>query len=400
MKTFSIEEQYILLAHVADSLIGKGTIIDAFYGDKDIVKDIPKLDINELINRLKKLHDDIKTNLDDEQPYYKQTFLLKQVNALLTQAQVYSGAKIQYREILKSYLDFEVGDPNWEAIDILKENINKELVLLGYKGSLNKMVSDWKIDSSLSSAEYLKSVKILAKKYSEKTYEILKISNILSDDDVAVLKEFDQINFELKETNESWAAYNYYDRNYSGTVVFNKNGNFHKHNLKTFVSHEAYPGHHTSNLIREYLVKTKQLGQEATIHLLNTPECTIAEGIGDNAISFIHENNENIDLKIEVMLDDLAAEVDYAAVIKLFEERVTESEIISYLVKDKLLTEEKYAIRSLNFLKSWGYYVPNYKYGREIVRKYYESEGYKIFKLIYGICCPTSLSKNYPNVII
>ena len=55
--------------------------------------------------------------------------------------------------------------------------------------------------------------------------------------------------------------------------------------LGVLVAHECYPGHHTEHCRKEDLLVNRAGEREQTIFLVNTPQCLMAEGLGDLALT-------------------------------------------------------------------------------------------------------------------
>jgi hypothetical protein len=122
---FSISEKYILLAFALDNIIGKGKVVDAYYGDKELLKTCPNLNPIELKEKLLELMDEINLSIEDNHPYYRKTYLLKQVDALITQVNLFfNKAEMKYRDALSILLDITPSDPNYIKIEELKAEIN------------------------------------------------------------------------------------------------------------------------------------------------------------------------------------------------------------------------------------------------------------------------------------
>jgi len=86
-------------------------------------------------------------------------------------------------------------------------------------------------------------------------------------------------------TDKPWSGFNYYLGDYRSTVAVNADLKQQMSNLPRLVAHESYPGHHTEHCRKEAGL-VAGLGQlEQTIFLVNTPQCLMAEGLGDLALT-------------------------------------------------------------------------------------------------------------------
>ena len=85
-------------------------------------------------------------------------------------------------------------------------------------------------------------------------------------------------------------------------------------------AHEAYPGHHLEHAWREAELVDGRRRLEASILLINTPECLISEGLADLGHQFVSPEADEADLLIELygraglaIADDAEAARDAAA---------------------------------------------------------------------------------------
>ena len=82
-------------------------------------------------------------------------------------------------------------------------------------------------------------------------------------------------------TAQPWSGYNWYDGGYRSRVDFNLDLPVQLPRFAGVVAHETYPGHHLEHALKE-AVMVEQLGHgEASILLINTPECLVSEGLAN-----------------------------------------------------------------------------------------------------------------------
>lgn len=93
----------------------------------------------------------------------------------------------------------------------------------------------------------------------------------------------EQIDFEIA-ADAPWSGFNYYQGGYRSRVAINAGIGHRSSQLAVLTAHECYPGHHTEHCRKELLL-VDGLGQlEHAIFLVNTPQCLMAEGLGDLAL--------------------------------------------------------------------------------------------------------------------
>ncbi|MFE3293215.1 DUF885 domain-containing protein [Rhodococcus sp. NPDC059234] len=99
------------------------------------------------------------------------------------------------------------------------------------------------------------------------------------------LPETERVEYEVVG-DKPWSGFNYYLGDYRSRVAINSDLKQHMANLPHLIAHESYPGHHTEHCRKEAgLVGAGQA--EHTLFLVNTPQCLMAEGLADLALSSI-----------------------------------------------------------------------------------------------------------------
>lgn len=376
-------KEFKYLCYQLDFSFGKGNLIDSDFSKINFNDDLLSLDIIE--RRLIELKSK-STELENYHPLYLKTYLQKHIDALLMQIKL-KKQSVDYLEAISVLYDIEAKKPQHTVIERIHSELNDLLNKSGYTiGNLNQRVQKWNEDNKIKASDFINLINKRAKEYSEITKKIF--ANIVNFDEID-----DILELKLVDTNDGWAAYNYYINNYKGIIEFNSSSSFNQYSINLFISHEGYPGHHTSCLIKEYLYKHNQTNELATINLLNTPSSLIEEGIGDNGLKILKLENDDINFKIDQLLDRLSAESYYLAAYKYINDKQTEDKIMNILINDKLHANEKSAYRAMQFIKNWGYYIPTYKYGREIVSDFIDKYPNDFLKKLYNICCRSTLEK-------
>ncbi|MET3806688.1 hypothetical protein ABIB25_003708 [Nakamurella sp. UYEF19] len=203
------------------------------------------------------------------------------------------------------------------------------------------------------------------------------------------LLEQENIDFDI-ERDVAWSGFNYYLGSYSSRVAVNADVGHRMSQFPVLVAHECYPGHHTEHCRKESLL-VEQGGQaEQTIFLVNTPQCLMAEGLGDLALtaaigpgwatwaagvldgigpSFEPELAE----ALEVASRPLNS-VRQNAAIMLHDQGADPEDVVSYLQKWSL-ADEKRSRQSLRFLSDplWRAYTSTYVEGERLLRPWLEA---------------------------
>ncbi|MDX6449478.1 MAG: hypothetical protein QOD08_1941 [Gaiellaceae bacterium] len=186
-------------------------------------------------------------------------------------------------------------------------------------------------------------------------------------------------------TGEPWAAYNWYLGDRRSLIELNVDLPTRSQFLAHLAAHEGYPGHHTEHSCKEARL-VQELGHvEASILLIHTPECLVAEGIAQNAIEqalgedwapraaavlqplgipFDADTARAVD-STSRGLDDVAANVAYFVA----EDGWSEEQAVAYYQRWALV-EENRARKSVAFAihPVWSIYVPTYSHGYRLVK--------------------------------
>ena len=93
-------------------------------------------------------------------------------------------------------------------------------------------------------------------------------------------------------SDKAWGAYNWYLGHGRSLVEINSDFPFRANGITGLITHEAYPGHHTEHAIKESLLYRRRGWPEASIQLINAPECVVSEGIATTAADAIFAAGE------------------------------------------------------------------------------------------------------------
>ena len=102
-------------------------------------------------------------------------------------------------------------------------------------------------------------------------------------------------------TSQPWSAYNWFDGGRRSRVDVNTDLPVRAPDLIGLVAHEAYPGHHLEHAWKEAELVDQAARLEASILLINTPECLISEGLADVGIRFAAPPADRVDLLVEIL---------------------------------------------------------------------------------------------------
>ena len=123
-------------------------------------------------------------------------------------------------------------------------------------------------------------------------------------------------------TNKPWTGYNWFDGGRRSRVDINTDLPARAPSLVHTVAHETYPGHHLEHAWKEADLVDAQGRLEASILLMNTPECPVSEGLADLGVAFAVPSDEHADLLVELFERAGLAVADDPAVGRATAERV------------------------------------------------------------------------------
>ncbi len=101
-------------------------------------------------------------------------------------------------------------------------------------------------------------------------------------------------------TGQPWTGYNWFDGGRRSRVDINTDLPVRAADLIHTVAHETYPGHHLEHAWKEADLVDDRGDMEASILLINTPECLISEGLADLGTRFASPPEASVDLLVGV----------------------------------------------------------------------------------------------------
>jgi hypothetical protein len=156
------------------------------------------------------------------------------------------------------------------------------------------------------------------------------------------------------------------------------------------VAHECYPGHHTEHCRKEDLLVDRGGQAEHTIFLVNTPQCLMAEGLGDLALTaavgtgwgrWLAEVLDGIGPRFDpdaVEALELASRplntVRQNAAIMLHDRGADADDVLAYQRRWSLASEEQ-ARQRMRFMTDplWRAYTSTYVEGDRLLRPWLEA---------------------------
>jgi hypothetical protein len=199
---------------------------------------------------------------------------------------------------------------------------------------------------------------------------------------------------------QPWSGYNWYEGAGRSRVDLNLDLPIRAADLVHTVAHETYPGHHLEHAWKEAVLVEGAGRLEATVLLVNTPECLISEGLAELGYRFAVPPDDEVGLLAEVYgLAGLELAADPAAAREAAERHValraprarlgevqvnaallrhadgaSHAETLAYLRSHGRLTEDR-AAKRLEFIEHplWRTYVFVYHEGEALLARWLEA---------------------------
>jgi hypothetical protein len=299
----------------------------------------------------------------------RKAYLAKQVKAMQATARRVAGETLPYREEVRLLFDIEpraTPESDYEAAIT-----DLEALLPGDDPIAERMIA-WRRAYAISPETARRLVDTVLPELRERTQEIVDLPR---DESIEIRMVQDQ----------PWSGYNWYLGDGHSRVDLNTDLPIYAFRLTDLLAHEGYPGHHTEHTLKERLY-TKQGWGEHALHLINTPECLISEGIATVAESIIFSPDELVRFRRERVYPaagiagDPEREVAIGAALRvlrsvpgnaallLHEEGRDAEEVVRYLQHYGLSTEAE-ARQRLRFIGDplWRAYIFTYHVGFELL---------------------------------
>jgi hypothetical protein len=206
------------------------------------------------------------------------------------------------------------------------------------------------------------------------------------------VKLLENENFKLEFVEDKpWSGYNWYQGDAFSLIQVNVEHPIYISRAIDLGCHEGYPGHHTYNALLEANLAKKRGWKEFSVYALFSPQSLIAEGSANYGIEMAFPGQEKmiferdqlfpivgIDPKLAESyqkFSNLKAKLNYAGneLARLYlNGKIDKQASVELLQKYTLASAEKAAQR-VDFWDTYGAYVINYNWGKDMVKNWVES---------------------------
>ncbi len=244
--------------------------VDAYTGDLQLRRDVdnePAPDPMELSRRGKILS---AATADADLPADRAAFLTAHLDALHVAGRRLAGEQMSFIDEVHSYFQVQISEVDTDVYAAAHREISE---IIGGSGPLPDRLAAVRAVDTCPPELVEKAVRTVAAALRER---------VAAPTGLAGLDE--HIEFEIAH-DVAWSGFNYYLGGLRSRVAVNADIGHRMSQFGVLVAHECYPGHHTEHCRKEDLLVRRGNHLEHTIFLVNTPQCLMAEGLGDLALT-------------------------------------------------------------------------------------------------------------------
>ena len=278
-----IARDYLLLALRLDQHVPG--LVDGFYGPADLKAQVDTESLRPpaaLADDADALRERIASDLEEAD---RRDWLSRQLVALATQARAFAGDALPYVEHVTRCFSWEPVRRDDALFDAAAAELNR---LVPGPDPLADRLAAWDASLEVPVERLPAVVDWLVADHRARAVELFGVP---PGEDLRV----------TLVRGQPWTAYNWYDGGLRSRVDVNTDLPMRAPDLIHTVAHETFPGHHLEHAWKEARL-VEDLGRlEASILLINTPECLISEGLADVGGALVITPGEEIALLIELL---------------------------------------------------------------------------------------------------
>ena len=359
--------------------------IDAYYGPaqwQQAVKTEQK-SLQQIVTEAKQLLHHLSFAIADkhkleEVEALRLSYLDAQLNALIARTKMNIGdTKYSFDEASQALFNTQAPNKDWSEFEQAITELDK--LLPGEEDVLTKLEAFRK--QFVIPQDKLKPVFDLAIK--ECRDRTKKHVELLSNE-----------NFELEfVTDKPWSGYNWYKGDAYSLIQVNVELPINISRAIDLGCHEGYPGHHTYNGLLEANLYDKRGWVEFSVYPLFSPQSLIAEGSANYGIEMAFPGDEKIEFEQQYLfplagldaskaqqyeqVSKLVAKVSYAGneVGRAYLNGEVDGDKAAQLLEQYALMSPAKAKQRVKFMDTYGSYIINYNWGKDLVKNWVEQDG-------------------------
>jgi len=346
-----VDEQFVQLAlAINEHLPG---YVDSYFGPGEWAQEARqagKLSLSDLTQRVGELAANISSA--NEWDAQRKDFLERQINAMQMSLRLLAGENVSLAEEAQALYDIQ---PAWVDETYFLDHQKWLDETLPKGDSLKERLENWKSSLEIPFEKARDLLPFITSTLRELTHRKFSLP-----EDESFVVEF--------ISNEPWMAYNRYLGQYKSRIEINTDIPMRINGLAVTIAHEGYPGHHTELCMKDARLIRQEGYHEHLLTLINSPWSEIAEGVATSALETLFTDQELEDLYREEILPragmthidiNTMMEISRAerktrnlwgnAAFMLHDQRKSPGEVVSYLQKYEMSTEED-ANRAMQFM--------------------------------------------------
>jgi len=358
--------------------------VDAFYGPAEWKTEAkaarkPLLAIaaeaNALIARIQSLREPA-----DEMLRLRRAYLMRQLQALSTCVAVLGGKRLSFDEESQALYDAVAPVNTEEHFREIREELGRALPGRGGSASLVERYEAFRKDFTIPKDKVDGVFRAAIAECRNRTLRHI------------ALPPGESFTVEYV-TGKSWSGYNWYQGTYRSLIQVNTDLPITIDRAIDLACHEGYPGHHVYNTLLEKNLVRDRGWVEYRVYPLFSPQSLIAEGSANFGIEMAFPGRERVEYekarlyplagldparaeefeRVRQILDRLAYAGNEAA--RRYLNGEIDATAAARWLSDYALYPRDRAEQRVRFIDQYRSYVINYNLGKDIVRKFVESQG-------------------------
>ncbi|MFI2812747.1 hypothetical protein [Microbulbifer sp. YPW16] len=356
--------------------------VDAYYGPEALRTEAESSDASaaELAERAAELIDQLPGDIEpgDDMDTLRQHYLKTQLRALRAHAETLAGARERTFESDARQL-YDTRPPKRELAEFEPVLAELEKILPGDQ-PLHLRVKEFKERFAIPADKLPAVFDAAIDACRERTRQYIE------------LPENEDFKLEYV-TDKPWSGYNWYQGDAHSLIQVNTELPVMIDRAVDLGCHEGYPGHHTYNALLEQSLVKDRGWIEYSVYPLFSPQSLIAEGSANYGIELAFPGGEKLGFEKSVLYPlaglDPADAKKYARVLELQEQLgFAENEIARQYIDGEIdggkvvelfqaygLRSPERAAQRKRFVDTYGAYVINYNWGKQLVADYVEQAG-------------------------
>mgnify|MGYP005813305083 CR=1 FL=1 len=353
--------------------------VDAYYGPEYLLKISKKnpMGLDKIIAVSKLLQEVLaREKSDDEMVGLRISYLKTQLNALTAKAQMLTGdSDFDFDQESKALYDTQA--PKIELAEFEKTLTKLEKILPG-DDALSERVEEFKSQFVIPQDKLKIVFDAAIKACRERTKPFVEL--------------LENENFTLEFVKDKpWSGYNWYKGKAFSLIQVNIELPIDISRAVDLGCHEGYPGHHTYNSLLESNLYIKRGWIEYSVYPLYSPQSLIAEGSANYGIEMAFPGNEKLEFEKKVLyplaglnpdsaaqykqVTQMLSKLNYAGneVARLYRNKKIDAEKAQKMLQKYALMSAKKAKQRVRFIDTYGAYVINYNWGKDMVKQWVEA---------------------------